>query len=469
MPHRRLRPIARGLALVPALVAAAVAACADSPVAPAARPAGLAASLAAESFGLTPTFATIDAKDQTLFDFLPANALGTPVAPIPFDTAGTWSIVRHQRDRQHWYQIEQMDAWHGRMCQKPDDPTVANRTHPVSEYRDMVFLCRNHLMTATNSRGYGINYLTPGRVVDFSEGAVVRFDVATLRESGRDWIDLWLTPYGDNLVAPLDDSLPDLQGEPRRAVHLRMTSQRDRSVFGATVFHKHDGTPLPVADTTSYETAFAARGLAPSATRRDTFELHISRTHVRFGMPRYNLWWVDASIPGGLDWSRAVIQLGHHSFDPTAESGGRPTTWHWDNVGASPAVPFTILRASRRYVDASTANGEVTLPQPSPDGAFLRAASIGAAEVSFAKADGKFGKWRELRLQRQERHDAERFASVWMPVPEGTTRVRFRASGGGWMVRDVEVWGAPAGEPKDEDDDKDKDDDKDDDKDERDG
>lgn len=453
MPHRR--PPSRAVFPALLLATAAVAACADTPLAPAAHRTAPSAAIAADAFGLDPVFATPDPGTVEGFDFLGANAtpaqLAVPMAPISWDTT-RWSLVRHQRDPESWYRIEPMMAWHGTMCQKPDDPVAVNRTHQVTEYRDMVFLCRNHMMTATNSRGYGVNYLTPPRIVDFSSGtAVVRFDVATLRESGRDWIDLWLTPYAENLVAPLDDSLPDLQGQPRRSLHVRMTAQRGRSAFVASVVRDFVGAPLPIADTTSYETAFAARGLAPSATRRDTFELHVSRTHVRFGMPRYNLWWVDADVPGGLDWSQAVMQIGHHSFNPSADGGG-PTTWHWDNVGAAPSVPFTIVRANRRYVDDATPSGEITFATPAPPNAFLRGEGIGATEVSFSKADGKFSKWDDVTPQAQRRIDPTRFASGWMPLPIGTTRVRFRpirpllpASGGRWFVRDVEYWATPPG------------------------
>jgi hypothetical protein len=302
---------------------------------------------------------------------------------------------------------------------------------------------------------------------------VVRFDVATLRESGRDWIDLWLTPYADNLVTPLDDSLPDLQGEPRRGLHVRMTAERLRSAFEASVIRNHVATRLPRATTDGYEAAFAARGLRPSATRRDTFELHVSRTRVRFGMPRYNLWWVDAEIPGGLDWTRAVVQLGHHSFNPAGD-GGRATTWHWDNVGLAPAVPFTALRADRRFVDAATPNGEVVFPRGAPAGAHLRFSAIGATEVQFVRAPGADDDdddetWTAARRQAQERLDTRRFASYWMPIPAGTTRVRFRPvralrflSGGLWMARDITVWSptattvvppSPPGEDDDDDDD----------------
>jgi len=368
----------------------------------------------------------------------------------PWEPA-TWSVVRHVQDPQYWYKIEPAMAWHGTMCQRPDHPTEP--THPIGQYQDLVFLCRNHVMTATNASSYGVTYLTPDRMVDFDTGtAVVRFDVATLRESGRDWIDLWVTPYADNLVAPVDDSIPDLQGEPRRAVHLRMTDQRTRSAFEASVVRDFKGTRLPSLTTDGYEKAFADRGLAQSATRRDTFELHISRTRVRFGMPTYNLWWVDAPVED-LGWSRGVIQLGHHSFNPAAD-GGKPTSWHWDNVGMQPAVPFTILRADRRFVD-DTSTDEVVFPRGAPAGASLRFAAIGPTDVRFNR-DGGVGNrgWTRAVRQAQKRDDAERFSSYWMPVPEGTTRVRFRADPararqdtGPWMVRDISIWAAPGQQP----------------------
>lgn len=444
MPSSHL--LARGLAA--ALVTAALAACGDQPVTtPTARPGAPLAAVAGDDVTTAPTFAVIGpAGFQEPFTH--TDDITRPVAPGPWAPA-TWSVVRHVRDPKGWYTMEPMMAWHGSKCEKPDDPVAP--THLVTNYEDMTFLCRNHMMTAVNASGYGVIYLTPDRMVDFTAGtAVVRFDVTTLRESGRDWIDLWVTPFAENLVTPLEDSLPDLQGEPRRAVHVRMTAERGRSAFQASVVRNFRGTKLPALTTDGFEKAFAARGLAPSATRRDTFELHISRTRIKFGMPRYNLWWVDAPV-ADLGWSQGVIQIGHHSFNPAAD-GGSATSWHWDNIGMQPAVPFTILRADRRYVDAATPNGEVTFPSGAPAGAFLRGSGIGPTEVSFAKADGKFSKWTIARLQAQERLDPRRFASAWMPIPQGTTRVRLRpiedalrVSGGAWLVRDLSIWAPPPG------------------------
>ena len=101
-------------------------------------------------------------------------------------------------------------------------------------------------------------------------------------------------------------------------------------------------------------------------------------------------------------------------------------------------------------MDVSTPNGEVTFPRGAPARAYLRGLGIGPTEVSFAKADGKFGKWQDAEPQAQEERDPRRFASGWMPVPAGTVRVRLRPDkkphhallgpGGPWMVRDLSIW-----------------------------
>lgn len=438
----------RALAIVAAAQALLLATCSEPPAAPKHAGPGAAAGSHLAVASATPTFAQIGATGyQQTFDIM-ANVNDTtpPLSWTPSD----WSIVRHSRDPQTWYQPEPMMAWHGSMCQKPDNPDPAQRTHPATTYADLLFQCRNHMMTAMNASGYGVIYMTPAQLLSFQNGgtAVVRFDVATLRATYRDWIDLWITPYAFNLVAPLDDSLPDLQGEPINAVHVRMTAGTGSSAFEASVVRGFVSTRLPVANTTSYETAFAQAGLVPSATRRDTFELHISRTYIQFGMPRYNLWWVDTPMPD-LGWDLGIVQFGQHSFDPMR---GCPTcgpnTWHWDNLGLDPVRPFTIINASSRYVDQSTPQGLVTFPTPAPAAparTFLRFEGYGGLfQVSF---NGR--PWVPAVFQFQKHYSATRFLSYWTPVPPGTTSVRFRlvwqAPGlptppGVWMVRDLSLW-----------------------------
>lgn len=356
---------------------------------------------------------------------------GQPASPQPWRPAN-WDVTVHSRDVGTWAQLEPTHAMHGSDCGAP--PV----THMVSSYEDAVFLCRDHLMTAINAQGYGVIYLTPNQQADFASGeAVVRFDLSTLRGSQRDWVDLWITPYQDQLQLPLEEWMPDLSGEPRNAVHIRMDLANGGTGFRAFVIKDHVASEVSGQQWVGYESF-----LTPDAKRRDTFELRITRTHLKFGMPAYNFYWIDAEI-ADLGWSRGVVQLGHHSYNPTKGDGCgsvcQPNTWHWDNVSISPAVPFTMLKGDRRVADASNP-AAVSFPAPAPANAHLRFAGIGdRIEVSF---DGG-ASWQVAQMQAQELRADDHARSYWMPVPAGTRSALFRGAnwwGGGWQARNIAIW-----------------------------
>ncbi len=351
---------------------------------------------------------------------------GAPARPLPF-RSDMWNATVHSRDRNTWQQLEPMAAHHGSTCGPP------STSHEVTAYEDAVFQCNDHIMTAINARGYGVIYLTPNQMIDFSQGeAIIRFDVSTFRSSARDWIDVWITPYEHNLQLPLNARGPDLQGPPRHAILVRMSDSPGKTEFEAYSIRDWESQKLPQVSGRGYETF-----LQPDAKRRDTFELRISRTHLSFGMPAYNHTWIDTAIPA-LDWSQGVVQLGHHSYNPTKASNGKPNTWHWDNVQIAPAIPFTTIPADRRYVDGDT--GEpATLSRPAPAQAHLRFAAVGdGIEVSFDSRT-----WQTARKAGQKYNFRHKFHSYWMPDPEGTTRVWFRdvrTKNGKWQVKDIAVW-----------------------------
>lgn len=352
---------------------------------------------------------------------------GDPPQPQAWQPA-TWDVTVHSRNVGTWQQLEPMQAGHGANCSAPPE------SHQLTQYEDAVFLCKNHMMTAIKAEGYGVIYLTPNQLLDLSAGeAVVRWNMSTLRTSDRDWVDVWITPYEDNLQLPLESWLPDLQGEPRNAVHIRMNVTNGQTVFTGEVVRNFEVTDITTNNWTGYETR-----LGPDARRRDLFELRLSSTHVKFGMPEYNLWWIDTTI-ADLGWTVGVVQFGHHSYNPTKDcTGCAPNTWHWDNIELAPAMPFTMLRADRRSVDA--ASPVVRFGAPAPDGAHLRFAGIGnALEVSFD--NGKT--WTPAQRQAQPRQVEEHFSSYWTPIPSGTQQVLFRGQdwwGGPWTVRDSSVW-----------------------------
>jgi hypothetical protein len=355
---------------------------------------------------------------------------GRPAAPTPWHGAG-WDVTVHSRNRETWDHLEPMAAGHGADCAAPP------ATHMVTDYDDAVFQCNDHIMTSINAGGYGAIYLTPNQMVDFSEGeAVVRFDLSTIRSSPRDWVDLWLTPYEDQLQLPLESWLPDLTGEPSRSIHLKMDFTDDLSIFKGFVYRGNTSEELKINTWDGYE-----KVLTPSAVRRDTIELHVSRTSVKLGMPRYNFWWIDTTM-ADLGWDHAVVQFGHHSYSPyKCDTTCAPNTWHWDNVTIAPAIPFTIIPADRRA--ASTDLGDtVQFDAPAPEGSHLRFVAAGSGmQVSF---DGG-GSWQmaQARPVRDGKDPKYTVLSYWTPMPTGASSVTLRGSdwgGGAWQARDFSIW-----------------------------
>ena len=262
-----------------------------------------------------PPTATATTPGQSAGTFLETFD-GKPATPEPWNP-DNWDVTVHSRDL--WYELDPMQADHGPNCE------LQPATHLITAYEDAVFTCHDHIMTSINAEGYGVIYLTPNQMVDFSEQeAVIRFDVSTLRTSKRDWIDLWITPYDDNLQLPLPDWMPDLNGEPRRGIQVEMSDFDNVTPYRVRLMDEFNVTEVDGNWWTGYE-----QFLVPDSIRRDTYELRISKNHIKFGMPDYDFWWVDTEIPE-LDWTQGVVQIGHHSYNPMKDcTDCRPNSWHW--------------------------------------------------------------------------------------------------------------------------------------------
>jgi hypothetical protein len=355
---------------------------------------------------------------------------GKPSTPQQYNPA-TWDVLVHSRNVDTWKQLEQMQAHHGSDC--AGHPA----THQVSEYDQAVFQCNGHVMTAIQAEGYGQVVLTPNQQVDFSNGeAVVRFDLSTFRASSRDWVSLWLSPWEDQIPLPITDWMPDLTGEPRRGLHVSMATEDFGTTFHGSTLRDFQATDI----TTNYHMGYESF-LTTSAIRRDTFELRISRTSVKFGMPQYGKWWIDRAIPD-LGWDRAVLQLAHHSYTPwkgCLNGNCDANTWHWDNVSISNAVPFIMLKGDQPWVDRSS-RPWVNFQSGAPVNSHLRFVGIGSGlQVSFDSGQS----WQNAQMHPVESAPEEHFKPYWMPVPPGTQRIDFRGGswyGGDWLVRDPAIW-----------------------------
>jgi hypothetical protein len=309
------------------------------------------------------------------------------------------------------------------------------------------------MMTAISAGGYGAIYLTPDHAMNFDGGtSSLTFSVSSVRTSQRDWWDLWVTPWQENLVLPLQTGMPDLEGPPRDSLHLMMMGENrfTGELYKGCVPGNCNSIDLPVASTDAWDSR-----VPPSARIRTRFELDVSQNHVRFGIPDVNLWWVDANV--SMPFTQGIVQVGHHSYNPTKDNGCgpppgqtscEPDTWHWSDFAISRATAFGILNGD--LMTARQGADTVHFPAPAPAGSFLRFNGLGlkSLRVSYNGAPPVVP-----QLQTQAGRtgsgvsDPSDDANFWTPVPEGTTSVRFSGQdwwGGPWLAQGIAIWsGSP--------------------------
>ena len=360
---------------------------------------------------------------------------GTPAQPqsfLPMD----WEITRHSRDSQTWDEMEPMYADHGMDCLP--EPS----THLISNWDDTLFTCKNHLMTALRATDYGMVYATPPQLWDLTSGeGTLSFALSTLRTSRRDWVDVWITPYDEVLSLPLDDWLPDGEGKPRNGWHIRMNQSGNQEGTVYQLWEIVNGRERFVPDTNGHYGYEA--WLRPSAVRRDVLALTIAGGKANLCMPAYGKCFIE-NQPITRTWNQAVVQFGHHSYNPLKEDGvhvdtPRAGTWHWDDFLIAPAVPFTIQRIAQRRANADMPR--VDLSQPAPANAILRVSGFGY-DLEFSPDNGR--SWRRMERRQGNMPTADdHFLSYWTPVPVGTTQILFRGrdySNYPWHVMNMSIW-----------------------------
>jgi len=381
---------------------------------------------------------------------------GAPSAPLTYlatDSLTDWNVIqfRSSLDTTTWHETQSMLADHGADCAGPP------AQHEIHSPDQSIFQCNNHVMTAISDvGGYGLAYLTPPVLADWSSGPVtIQWDLSTLVTSKRDWWDLWITPYQDRLIAPLEDWLPFRNGPPNRAVHVRLVDFGAAGNVGLTalMYNNYVATQLPTSCCNGYDTF-----LTESAARRDTVQVVLSRTHVKVWMPQYQQVFVDTDIPD-LGWTSGTLQFGHHSYNPTKDCPDQqegsvmpctPDTWHWDNVMVSQAVPYTILRGAPHAVYSDQPGPYVfTLPSPAPDGSEAMFDAVGANPL-LSFDDGQ--SWVVPTWEPSTKGVGGIEGGYRAPVPTGTQAIQVAASGGWWgnywMVQGMAVTSQTAPRPK---------------------
>lgn len=360
---------------------------------------------------------------------------GAPASPQPVAASlQDFDVQVHSRDVDTWFSLESIAAQHGADCSAPP------ATHVNTAYNGSVFQCKDHLMTALNTSGYGVIYLTPNRLLDFSNGGSITFEQSTERMSSRDWWDILITPYAENLALPLLSDLSqgvDLQGPPRNTIHIGTDNGEGSPVL--TIIRNGVEQAYQSGAQVQPENANIPAGVNQSATRQ-TFKFTVGGGRMKFERlasatgPAVVFWDVAASVP----FTSGIVQFGHHSYNPTKDGAGVPGTRHWDNISLDPATPFTMIKADRRFTQGGTVNFSST----APSNAYLRFAAICKVRINGQLVD---------RMPTTARsgfgYTPDHQSSYFVPISQGAQSVNvsfeddgFWSTGLGCIAKDFSVW-----------------------------
>lgn len=358
---------------------------------------------------------------------------GAPGVPQEFRNHADFAHVDvqiHGGTPPTFYELEGMQAQHGLTCSGPP------ASHENHTYEGAVFICANHIMTALNSSSYGEIVLTPHRILDLTTEGVVEWDISTQKMSGRDWWDVTISPFAENVALP--DSNVGIW--PARGLNIREDGD---FILRPIVNHQ-------VVGETRFSPAFNA-GITPGTNQaavRQKFRLTVSRTHVkleRIASATANAQvYFDRDI-ADLGFAHAIVQWSHHSYNPTKCDGCVPATWHWDTFSLSPSVAFTAIKANQRFADV--ANPVVTFPQAAPAASYLHfSAYTNNGSVEVSANGGPF----VMAVPKDIVNDILSPETYMHPIPAGTNsvQIKFNGTGGcpngqthyGCMARDFAIW-----------------------------
>ena len=375
---------------------------------------------------------------------------GNPSAPLAFADVN-WDVGVHTHNYTNPYSVT---ADFGSDC------AALPATHTVSSYDDAVFICDGRLVTALRSDANGQITFVPNQIVDFSQNEVsITFDVSTDRASGKDWFELWVMPWDENLALAAEDwNAP--QCLPGDGIHIRLNDYENKFV-GQTISNTQAAALTGNYSWQAYDCS-GSSCIVPSADGLTTFELTIAPStansglyDVKFGMiaesttatnkPAQTVWYFDKNDVA-IDFTQAIVQFGHH-----AKQNSDANSWQWDNISISEATEFDIINGDKRSIDGATNNDTITFDTAAPAGTdtWVRF-NAGGNNMSLSAYDASntLLVTKVITPQWESADRDEYVHSYFVEVPVGTKSVQLTGSNWSygskaWYAKDLTLWVAP--------------------------
>jgi len=436
----------------------------------------------------------------------PDSSFGSPATPLALKqnpALAGWDLLVHEmagNQRAGGYGdthgVPAFLGQHGTQCGVPTSGADLSGFHAISslygENGDggMAFTCRDHLMLTNHCQPdcFGSTVLTLPMQLDWSQGpATFSFNMSTRHTADRDWMELFLTPFRDQLAYPSSlSSYEDNVGPPATGLGFSFganlppdapcspTTAQSQCGFdqwssglanwcgcdpnaGGDVRNGLHQTQLADVDLNLGSVEDALQGVGPTNNGRARFNLIVSKTHVTLGLaPQWQqpagvilnaayangLNWVDSDLSSNpLPYNRAVVQFVAQDYAAclyqTTDPCNGTDTWHMSGFSMSSAVPLRIIRANQNWADDSTSVSiggkratELTFPSPAVAGSYLRTCFYGdPAEAQFSVDKGV--SWIHLHiLQGMDGF----YACSLTPVPAGTQAVYLTGADKFWSL-----------------------------------
>ena len=421
------------------------------------------------------------------------DSFAAPTAPINWQPSN-FNLMIDQQDGQEITSdpainpSTPIEAGHGPQCQPPignADPSLNNHILPHSEtsgvdwlkdVRPQIFyICNGHMMSVVKS-GYAVAGFIPRQIFDWTDRAgVIEFD-ANPYSWGRNWWDLYIVPQ-DEMLLNIQQVDEGGTGEllPKRAV----------------LFSFNANTPhVDVIDNyqkvytwkywQQYGDAFPNDPAMSDPKIRRKFRFQLSQTSWKFEIQKDDgtFWSHSGTFDTPLSFSKGLINMEHHSYNPTKEPiNANPWsqwTYHWDNFQFDgPVVPDrTAFEPVNRKDYTDDGGPAIVVNIPHPPSQLRNPVIIGQATSQLNGVDAtNTSRWRQFRINGGPWQDltlvknvaisnldrgGSTFRNSITGLVQGNNTIEFRQNGrpsgaswqqNGFSITDVEIQVDPMGLP----------------------
>lgn len=308
--------------------------------------------------------------------FFPAQ----PVSLYDMTQLTDWGLIIHSRDAQG--SLQTFPAHHGPNCEAP------LVTHDISAYRDALYACGRHIMTAAGDTngGYNMAGFVPPVAVYFgaNDTQVIEWRMSTNISSVRDWVDVSVIPLSSFTPYSLQRNFaPDMAGSSVGSMIAMLTATNEPP---AQQFHWdfcQSESCVGASTSASMWEAFSDQSFEQRSRNRQLFRMTFENGSVRLESPELGITWFNPTAVADPDAcaNGCAVLFMHHVYNATKACVAGllcdDTTWHWSDIVLTNAADMPVNRSVQANVWTRSGSAQMAMSAPSQGGEDMHCAVLG--------------------------------------------------------------------------------------------